>query len=612
VILCIFANAILMINLRTILMKQLSFILILTVSLLLSGFTQTSGSYVMDVNNISALLKTSGIHFFDTAAHYEVPKGSGKNTIFTHALWIGGFDPDDQLHLAAMRHGQIGNDYQTGPVAADMNVTAVHAAEYDRFYVVNRSDIEAFLQSGSSAIPDSFWEWPAHGDTTIGQAFYLAPFKDADNDGLYNPRMGDYPLIKGDRTAFYIFNDYRDHTESHALSGGLEMHAMFYAFDTPQNDIFNNTLFINYKIYNRSNVPLQDCYVGLFTDIDLGYPNDDYIGCHVQKGFYYGYNGIDSDYVYGINPPIQTVIILGGARLEADGRDNPAFSLDSITAATDYCSRYFNSGYPADQYGYNGMNFGDGIIDNERMGMTKFFYFNNNNSVTGGPNIPIDYYNLLQGLWRDSTKMKYGGNAHTANGGIGPECNFMFPGLSDPCHWGTNGIDPNVLSYGNEGWTERTSSNAPADRLGLSSTGPFSFPAGAMEEFDFALTTVFPSGEDTVFTFLGPIADSVRTAFNRGITPYGQDFTPYAIPHTATMMPIKVYPNPAQDQITVLLPATIPEALFTLYDLRGKALMTQPVAQQKTLNISHLPAGLYLYRVADSKHIYSGKIAVSR
>ena len=32
---------------------------------------------------------------------------------------------------------------------------------------------------------------------------------------------------------------------------------------------------------------------GAFTDIDLGNAFDDYIGCNVQGGFYYGYNGTD-------------------------------------------------------------------------------------------------------------------------------------------------------------------------------------------------------------------------------------------------------------------------------------------------------------------------------
>jgi hypothetical protein len=26
----------------------------------------------------------------------------------------------------------------------------------------------------------------------------------------------------------------------------------------------------------------------------------------------------------------------------------------------------------------------------------------------------------------------------------GPECDFMFPGDTDPCNWGTGGVVPNI------------------------------------------------------------------------------------------------------------------------------------------------------------------------
>ena len=48
------------------------------------------------------------------------------------------------------------------------------------------------ISDPSSDITDVIRNWPAHGhgdDLTS----YLAPFFDADNDGVYNPEQGDYP-----------------------------------------------------------------------------------------------------------------------------------------------------------------------------------------------------------------------------------------------------------------------------------------------------------------------------------------------------------------------------------------------------------------------------------
>ncbi len=95
----------------------------------------------------------------------------------------------------------------------------------------------------------------------------------------------------------------------------------------------------------------------------------------------------------------------------------------------------------------NGVNFGDGIVDNERYGMRRFVYHNNSNA--GVPNYMTDpsyapeYYLFLRGIWKDNTKMAYGGNANRAAGAYGPDCDFMFPGDTDPCDWGTGGQPPN-------------------------------------------------------------------------------------------------------------------------------------------------------------------------
>jgi hypothetical protein len=117
----------------------------------------------------------------------------------------------------------------------------------------------------------------------------------------------------------------------------------------------------------------------------------------------------------------------------------------------------------------NGINFGDSIVDNERFGMRRFVYHNN----LGGywamtdPDRAAEYYNYLRGFWKDGIRMRYGGNAHPNAGGDGPECDFMFPSDTDPCNWGTHGIQPNYITgAGGSGvkWTEETAGNEPYDR----------------------------------------------------------------------------------------------------------------------------------------------------
>ena len=107
----------------------------------------------------------------------------------------------------------------------------------------------------------------------------------------------------------------------------------------------NNTVFFSYKIFNRSSHTYNDTYIGLFTDFDIGYANDDYVGCDVSRGAYYGYNsdsidGSGEPGSYGDVIPAQGIVILGGPLMDANGLDDPTGQCDESI---------------------NGVGFGDGI-----------------------------------------------------------------------------------------------------------------------------------------------------------------------------------------------------------------------------------------------------------
>ncbi|MBL4658059.1 MAG: hypothetical protein JKX73_08680 [Flavobacteriales bacterium] len=74
---------------------------------------------LLDVNNVSARFNANGSDFWDhesQSASFELPKGSGKHTIFTSNLWIAGKDAQDSLHIAATRYLSNGQDIYTGPI----------------------------------------------------------------------------------------------------------------------------------------------------------------------------------------------------------------------------------------------------------------------------------------------------------------------------------------------------------------------------------------------------------------------------------------------------------------------------------------------------------------
>jgi len=448
----------------------------------------------LDINNIRTKIFINGDMWWDLigTATYEIPKGSGKHSLFAGAVWVGGYDNNGGLRVAAQTYRQSGDDFWPGPVNISLtDVTPAVCTKFDRHYRVNREEVEEALthfdRSAGGYVnyepPQIMKDWPGNGDNEEtgggpGYTHFLAPFFDNNNDGIYSWEDGDYPWfefnattpvcddrILGDQSLWWVFNDVGNvHTETNSTTSiGLEIQAQAFAFTT--NDEINNMSFYKYKIINRNTTTnINECYFGAWVDPDLGNYLDDYVGCDVERGFGYCYNGDNNDEGisgYGINPPaVGYDFFQGPAADTGDGRDNDRDScIDCtlfITAAGDTDTVYDD-------------------VQRELIIMSKFVYYNNDNHPTSGnPNGAEDYYGYLKGIWRDNHALWYGGNGYGGGDGATQDpCDFMFPGNSDPNHWGTNGLPE-------DDWDEVAAGNPPADRRFLQSAGPFTLTPGAV------------------------------------------------------------------------------------------------------------------------------------
>lgn len=491
-------------------------------------------------NNVNALIETGGSMWQDrpnSAPAYEVPQNSGKTAIYAGALWMGGVDPAGNLKIAAVDYRTGTNDFWTGPLDKGAEITPDVCQQYDRFFHITRQEVIDYIDYwncnknptppdgcadrdfSAYQIPRVILDWPAHGDESRGQDFYLAPFFDRNADGLYNPDDGDYPYydltgeidcravrdirLFGDDTYWWVFNDKGNiHTETNGQSIGMEIRAQAFAFAT--NDEVNDMTFYNYELINRSTFTLQETYFGQWVDADLGCADDDYVGCDVGRGLGYAYNGdqFDEDcrgaIGYGNLPAAIGVDFFEGPYQDNDGINNkvgigPGEALNGIGYLDE-------SLLPELQ---------DSIVDNERYGMRRFVYYDRGtDALRGDPVTALQFYNYLRSIWKDGAKMVYGGNGHPTNpNATNIEADFMFPGESDPLNWGTRGIDPGGL------WTEVTAGNPPFDRRFIQSAGPFTLRPGAVN--DITVGVVFAqatSGDNTASVDKMILADSKAQA----------------------------------------------------------------------------------------------------
>jgi len=497
-----------------------------------SGCTRATASTTIEFNNVRALIHTGGDMWWDLVgtAKYEVPKGSGKTALFAGAIWVGGTDINDQLRMAAVKFRSNGVDYWPGPLIVSgmdrATVTPDVCSEYDRHFVITRQEvgefrtyINAFLSGDNETldrdfknykIPDIILDWPGNGDAARGYDNYLAPYVDNDASGDYNPMGGDYPFfdldgsepcgtsredrkprLYGDQTMWWVYNDKGNvHTETNGEAIGMEIRAQYFAFSTA--DELNNMTFGNYALINRSTYTLYNTYFGVWTDADLGYAFDDYVGCDVTRGLGYLYNGNEMDGTgngqeYGAHPPAIGVDFFEGPYMDpwvkgGDTLDRPStYILDvagNRTSVFDTLMPRDTSAIGLYNGGINGLNFGDSIGGNERWGMRRFLYFNNNSGNQGDPSFAQQYYNYLDGKWKDNRNLIFGGTGYASSGGT--RAHFMFPGITDPMNWGTEGNDPGYMTPG--GWTEENENNAPDDRRFVQSAGPFTLQPGAVND----------------------------------------------------------------------------------------------------------------------------------
>ena len=320
--------------------------------------------------------------------------------------------------IAALRYGPD-TDFWPGPLTDNGTIDKETCENWDRHFEVSGASIDALrtdvLLDGvvDNPVALDLKKWPARGNPYFEQIYGfplpdqdLAPFIDYDGDGLYDPGQGDHPIIEvtgcdensndynrpvyADQMIWWVYNDKGNiHTESEGNPMSMEVQVTAFAYAT--TDAINNMTFYRYKLLNKNPLTVTDTHFSLWSDPDLGCPENDYIGCDTLLDLGYVYNdGVDG-------PLCQTADIPGY------GAVPPALGVD-----------YFRG--PLDEFG-------------NQIGMSAFQYHVNDNTPTGDPSDAAGYFNLQRGSWPNNTAVSYGGTGYDpANTDITP---YVFP--SRPC-----------------------------------------------------------------------------------------------------------------------------------------------------------------------------------
>lgn len=501
---------------------------------------------VLDGNGVAADVSNQGAFFFDmdeTAAGYEFPKGSGNHLIFADMLWIGGVDINGQLKLAGGIFASEDNvDFYKGALT-NGDAAAGVPPEQVEVYKVSQAEIDyhiAHIGEAGYTVPHGILNWPAHGNVADGFDYYLAPFEDLDGNGDYNPETGDFPTIRGDHAAFLILNDKGGlHNATGGDPLGVEIHVMFYQYDA--DDYIDSTTFLHVEVINRGTQYFPEFIVGNYMDFDIGDPSNDYAGTNEENDVIYGYNGTTTD-----------AGIAGGSGY---GANPPAIGLVSL-------NRELHVGG----------------------------YFQNGAGPYGDPSSAADYWNYMNGNWKNGLPFTYGGNGGTT--GSDSTVRYMFSG------------NPTIIA--DDEWTEVGVANPSGDRRVFGASEAVTFSPGESLCFDYAFVATQSEGDHLanagrIIELAGDVKDfyAAQTNNHCGGTLSTPDFS--------VLNDFSIYPNPSVGSFTIEIEG---EYNVNILAMDGRLVYEENKLNGKQIINENLAKGQYIVQINQGEKTMQKKLVI--
>jgi len=352
---------------------------------------------VFDANSLLMFVTNTGSFAYDKAASMGkndglyFPKGTNKSVIFAAGVW-----------LAAKVNGAVrtsvaeyANDFVPGPMK---DGTFQGDQGGFRVYKIEVGD------NRSNSL--DYQDWPFDDGAPAAKNAAGEDSLDADGTRI--------PLLMGDQALWAVFNDAdpagRLSDEGSGSAGPLGVEVQCYVWGYARAGALGQTIFMRYTLINKGGKRLDDAYVTIWSDPDLGDASDDFVGCDTTLSLGYAYNA-GEDGIYGVAAPAVGFDFFQGPIVPAPGQKAWVSSR------------------------------GDSIDGYRNLPMVSFNKYLN----LEDPSNNVEAYNYILGLGKDGSPY--------INPVTGEVSTYVFSG------------DP----VSGEGWLDVN----PADRRFMESSGPF-------------------------------------------------------------------------------------------------------------------------------------------
>jgi hypothetical protein len=275
----------------------------------------------IDANRINMVTTNFGSFAYDLLtgnAGLVWPKGTNQTAVFASGIWLGCTVNGEPRVTVAEYSQEYGPGKMVGGTFDDPNRPAYKVYKVARF----SGDPQDTMHVTRPAIyPDDELVHHSWSEYIAGAAPYGAPLRTwrlpyqdvvapADTDSV--DVVG--PDVLGDQMLWCVYNDAdpSNHTNNagQTVPLGVEVQQTLFAFNRP--DDLGNVVFLRYKILNQGGNALNNLYVSLWSDPDLGTFTDDLVGCDIGRSLGFVYNELAADGIYGTPPPALGYVLLQG------------------------------------------------------------------------------------------------------------------------------------------------------------------------------------------------------------------------------------------------------------------------------------------------------------
>jgi len=433
-----------------------------------------------------------------------------------------------------------------------------------------------------------------------------APWIDVDGNGTFSREI-DKPELLGDEVLFHVSNDLDPEITSFTYGSppiGLEFQVTVWAHNT--SDFLKDVVFKKYVMINKSGKTIKDMYFSYWADIDMGFAEDDFIGCDTLLNLAYQYNGdnYDGDILtdeyydrksyYGFAPPAVGHMIVQGPTVPVTGQDSAK-----------YKNRW--------------------IKEYTNLGLSSFTFYIGGDPIYSDPDLGV-YSGTLK-IYNNMSGLGWEGDP------------FINPRTGNPTKFCLSG-DP----VGETGWYEGPgypNGNRAGDRRYIMSSGPFDVAPGDTQEVVYAIFMARGSDniqsvaelkntaraiqdywDNVIYTNVGnENSDVLPTQFALNQN-YPNPFNPtttirYSIPSPVISNPFGDERSPNNNEISPPTSWTRNNKInvqLVVFDILGRQVKTLVNEKKKKGNYtvqfdaSNLSSGVYFYRLKSGNLIKTRKM----